>query len=200
MKTSVFGLLLLFCFSGSLRGQATPTASKTFDLQVGGGYVLDKGDYGTKDYRGGGVYATLDFTPHFGAEIDFHQANYPTNAMYERTYEVGGRYHRTYGRLAPYVKGMYGRGVFNFVYGGPDIVFNGTVVEHSGAVVANLAFNEFVFGGGADFAVLPWLNVRGDYEYQSWHSFPPDGLTPQLITIGVAYHFPGGLERGKHFR
>ena len=185
MKTIVFSLLL-FCCLGALEGQATPTASKAFDLQVGGGFVLVKGDYGTRYYRGGAFYSTLDFSPHFGAEIDFHQATYPSSAQYERTYEIGGRYHRTYGRLSPYAKVLYGRGVFNYVY--------------NSAVVANLAYNEFAFGGGADYAVFPWLNVRGDYEYQMWHSFPPNGLTPQVITIGVAYHFPGGLEKGKRFR
>jgi opacity protein-like surface antigen len=185
MKTSVFGLLML-CFAGSLQGQATPTASKTFDLQVGGGFVIDHSDYGLKSYKGLGVYATLDFSPHFGAEIDFHQATDPLSPEYERTYEIGGRYHRNYGRFSPYAKALYGRGVFNFVY--------------NGSVVANLAYNEFALGGGTDFAVLPWLNVRGDYEYQMWHSFPPNGLSPQLITIGVAYHFPGGLQKGRRFR
>jgi hypothetical protein len=185
MKTSLFGLLS-FCFLSSLHGQATPTASKVFDVQVGGGFALVHGDYGTKSYEGGAFYADVDFSPHFGAEVDFHQANYPTIPLYERTYEAGARYHRTYGRLSPYAKALYGRGVFNFVY--------------NDKVVANLAYNEFVFGGGADFAVLPWLNVRGDYEYQTWHGFPPNGLTPQVITIGVAYHFPGGLQKGKRFR
>jgi hypothetical protein len=184
MKTPVFGLLL-FCSVGYVQGQATPTASKKFDLQVGGGLTLVNSDYGPKYFKGAAVYATLDFSPHFGAEIDFRQANDPLTAQYERTYEIGGRYHRTYGPFIPYLKAMYGRGVFNFV--------NGSVV------VANLAYNEFALGGGADIAVLPWLNVRGDYEYQSWHSFPPNGLTPQVITIGVAYHFPGGLQKGRRF-
>jgi hypothetical protein len=77
---------------------------------------------------------------------------------------------------------MYGRGVFNF----PNNV-------------ANLAYNMFAIGGGTDFSVLPYLNVRADYEYQFWHSFPPQGLNPQVITIGVAYHFPGNLRQGRHF-
>lgn len=185
MRTSVLGPLL-FCVSGVLYGQATPTASKAFDLQVGGGFVLAQGDYGEAWSRGGAAYATLDFSPHFGAELSVHQENYPGSKQYERTYEVGARYHRTYGRLTPYAKVLYGRGVFNFIY--------------DGAVAANLAYNEFGFGGGADFAVLPWLNVRGDYEYQSWRNFPPNGLSPQVITIGAAYHFPGGLKKGKRFR
>ena len=58
----------------------------------------------------------------------------------------------------------------------------------------------FAAGGGADYAVLPWLNVRGDFEFQRWLSFPPSGLTPTLITIGVAYHFPGGLKSGRRGR
>lgn len=186
MKSSLLGLLPLFCLSGFLHGQATPTASRRFDLQIGGGYVVDQGDYGTRYFRGAAAYSTLDFTPHFGVEFAFHQANYPTDAMYERTYELGGRYHRTYGRFSPYAKAMYGRGVFNFTY--------------DGAVVANLAYNEYVLGGGVDFAVLPWLNLRGDYEHQSWLGFPPSGLSPQLLTVGVAYHFPGGLKKGQHFR
>ncbi len=185
MKTSLFSLFLLV-FLGSLQGQATPTASKTFDLQAGGSFVLDHSDYGTREYRGGGVYATLDFTPHFGAEIDYRQANAPSSAQYERTYEIGGRYHRTYGPFSPYAKAMYGRGVFNYVY--------------NGSVVANLAYNEFAFGGGVDYSVLRWLNVRADYEYQDWFSFPPSGLTPQVVTLGVAYHFPGGLGKGQRFR
>jgi hypothetical protein len=181
MKTSVFSLLVVCCVT-SLHGQSTPTASKAFDLQVGGGFVLDHGDYGSKFSKGYGIYSTLDFSPHFGAEIDFRQANYPTASIYERTYEIGGRYHRSYGPLSPYLKALYGRGVFNFPQN-----------------VANLAYNEFAFGGGVDVAVLPYLNVRGDYEYQTWHSFPPNGLSPQVITLGIAYHFPGGLQKGKRF-
>jgi hypothetical protein len=77
---------------------------------------------------------------------------------------------------------MYGRGVFNFPYD-----------------VANLAYNLFAGGVGADVRVLPYLNLRLDYEYQRWLSFPPTGLTPQILTVGVAYHFPGSLKRTRHY-
>ncbi len=195
MRTPVIGLCLMLSGCAALHGQAVATASRTFDLQVGGGLVLDHSDYETRMYRGGAIYSTLDFTSHFGAEIDFHQAASPVDKSYERTYEVGGRYHRTYGRFEPYGKVLYGRGVYNFVVDSYNA--NGSVARST--VVANLAYNEFVFGGGTDFRVLPYLNVRADYEYQMWHGFPPSGLTPQLITIGVAYHFPGGLKRGLHW-
>ncbi len=174
-----------------LLGQATSTASRRADLQLGGGFVIDSSNYyqeGRVNYaegsiKGGAFYMTLDFTNHLGGEFVIHQANTSKgDSMYERTYEVGPRYFRTYGRFSPYVKAMYGRGVFNFPQN-----------------VANLAYNMFAGGGGIDYRVLAYLNVRFDYEYQDWSSFPPQGLTPQLFTIGVAYHFPGHLRRGEHY-
>jgi hypothetical protein len=186
MKMKIVTMLLLGCSTFALHGQATSTASRRFDFQVGGDFVYDHSDYYQKAFKGAGGYSTLDFTPHFGAEIDFRQANSPVDSAYERTYEIGARYHRTYGRFSPYAKVLYGRGVFNFVF--------------DGTVVANLAYNEYVFGGGTDYEVLPFLNVRADYEYQSWLGFQPNGLTPQVLSIGVAYHFPGGLAKGRHFK
>jgi opacity protein-like surface antigen len=46
-------------------------------------------------------------------------------------------------------------------------------------------------GVGADFKLGRYLRVRGEYEFQKWTSFPNGGLTPQIVTIGVAYHFAG---------
>jgi hypothetical protein len=33
------------------------------------------------------------------------------------------------------------------------------------------------------------LNARVDYEYQRWISFPPNGLSPWIVSIGAAYRF-----------
>jgi len=33
------------------------------------------------------------------------------------------------------------------------------------------------------------LNIRGDYEYQNWVGFPLGTLHPNILTIGVGYHF-----------
>jgi hypothetical protein len=65
-----------------------------------------------------------------------------------------------------------GRGVYNF----------------SGNI-ANLAYNIYTFGGGADFALGPTINLRADYEFQNWSGFPIATLHPSLFTIGAAYHF-----------
>jgi hypothetical protein len=67
---------------------------------------------------------------------------------------------------------MYGRGVYNF---------------HNS--VANVAYNVYTYGGGADIHVRRWLNVRADYELQSWMSFPLGTLHPSVVTISLAYRF-----------
>jgi opacity protein-like surface antigen len=55
--------------------------------------------------------------------------------------------------------------------------------------IANLAYNIFAIGAGVDYHVLPGLNVRAEYEYQQWLSFPPNGLTPKIFSVGAAYRF-----------
>lgn len=187
MLTRLLSFCLCLASTSVLYGQAHYTASRTGNLQVGLDYVSASSDYQPERLRGVGFYTTFDFRDHFGAEFAIHQANSATNNhLYERTYELGPRYFRTYGRFTPYAKVMYGRGVFNFPY-------------TSGGEVANLAYNLFAAGAGVDVAIKPWLNVRADYEYQKWLSFPPNGLTPQLLTVGVAYHFPARLGRGQRF-
>jgi hypothetical protein len=179
---STFCLLALFAaFPSLLSAQAKYTAARTADLQIGVNFVGGTSDYAGR-VTGVGLYTTFDFSRHFGGEFDLHQGNTGVNQVYERTYEIGGRYYRNYGRVTPYIKAMVGRGVLNYPFG-----------------EANLAYNLVAVGGGADVRVLRFLNVRGDYEGQFWPGFQPHGLTPQLFTIGVAYHFPGGLGRLKHY-
>ena len=145
-------------------------------------FNLASTDYRPEKFKGYGFYSTYDFRYHVGIEGEFHQINDPNSAegIYERTYEVGPRYVLHYGRFAPYAKVMYGRGVFNYppVFGDPKI-----------GPIANLAYNIFAIGGGVDYHVMTGLNVRADYEYQQWLSFPPNGLTPKIFSVGAAYRF-----------
>ncbi|HEX4652234.1 MAG TPA: outer membrane beta-barrel protein [Granulicella sp.] len=186
---------LLLCLAAStvpaLHGQADFTASKLIDIQVGGSVVGALSDYKpvptySNNYKflGYGIYSTIDFLPHIGLMLNFNQVDARSpKTEYERTYEIGGRYFVRYGRLKPYVKAMYGRGVFNF----PPPPNNPT-----GPAEANLAYNLFALGGGADFRLKPYLNLRAEYEWQKWAGDQPllsNGITPQLFSIGAAYHF-----------
>ena len=185
-----FGALLLCPLPGvapSLHAQATPTSARTGDLQIGFGATLARPSYsptvtssGAIPYfRGGSLYIDFDPSSRWGIELGIHQV-YTSNGdqTYERTYEAGGRYLRHYGRLAPYARGMYGRGVYNYYLS-----------------LANLAYNLVAGGVGTDYRLTQTLNLRADFEYQKWLNFdPPGGMNPQLVTIGVAYHFPGDLK------
>ncbi len=176
-------LLCLVSLAGaSAMGQAVPTASADGILQIGATFSLVNSDYVPNKLKGYGFYTTFDFRAHLGIEGEFHQANDsdPTSAIYERTYEIGPRYVRRYGRLAPYAKLLYGRGVFNYppVFGDPN-----------GGPAANLAYNLGAVGVGVDYRLLSSMNVRADYEFQHWFGFPPNGLTPSIFSIGAAYRF-----------
>jgi opacity protein-like surface antigen len=170
-------LTLLFLLAGTsaLHAQAKPTASRAVDLQIGGGFAFGGSDYIQGTFKGATAYADFDFRPHVGIEAEFHQINSPSgDESYQRTYEIGARYLRTYGRLVPYAKFMIGRGDFNYPHG-----------------LADLSYNMFAFGGGADVKLNEYLHVRAEYEFQKWASFPNGGLAPHIVTIGAAYHFPG---------
>jgi opacity protein-like surface antigen len=168
-------LLIACCLPASARAQSMPTASRVGDIQFGGGFALGNSTYNFNklSLTGGTAYATFDKRDYWGLEAAFHQVKPSTDpTIYERTYEVGPRvfFHR--GRLAPYGKVLIGRGVYNF----------------SGNI-ANLAYNLYTFGGGADFSLTPTINLRADYEFQNWLGFPIATLHPNLFTSGAAYHF-----------
>ena len=169
-------LLSLQLYTGVSHAQASrATAYRKADLQIGGYYIYGKSDYAPERFDGLGGYITYDFKPHWGVEVNIRQINDTgVNKIYERTYEVGGRYVIRKGPFNPYARVSVGRGVFNFPQNR-----------------ANLAYNLFSVGGGLDYNLIPSVNLRADYEYQNWLSFPSSGkgLTPQLISVGVAYHF-----------
>lgn len=165
------------CFAAAIcSAQAKYTASRAGDLQVGGEFVFAQSQYQFQSIRltGGGAYATFDWREHFGIELNFRQVNGNNgDKTYERTYEVGGRYillHKA--GLAPYVKAMYGRGVYNYP-----------------GDVANLAFNLYSLGAGTDFRLTRSINLRAEYEHQSWLNVPLQNPQPNVVTLGVAYHF-----------
>jgi opacity protein-like surface antigen len=183
VRLKIFTLICLSGFASTrLYGQAEATASRAGDLQIGTTFNLADTDYRPDHFKGFGFYTTYDFTYHIGVEGEFHQINDPdpVDGVYERTYEVGPRYALHYGRFAPYAKVMYGRGVFNYppVFGDPKV-----------GPIANLAYNIFAVGAGVDYHTLPGLNVRVEYEYQRWLSFPPNGLSPKIFSVGAAYRF-----------
>jgi hypothetical protein len=172
--TRIVIFIVLLWTAPGLHAQALPAGSRLGNLKIGGGFSTANSDYGDR-YNGGAAYFNFDFRPHIGVEGEFHFVK-DSNDLYEKTYEVGGRYFRTYKRFVPYAKVMYGRGVFNF----PPLP-DGTR--------ANLAYNLIAGGIGTDYEIKPWLYARADWEYQSWFGFQNSSLSPSILTIGAAYRF-----------
>lgn len=175
LLTGRLALALLLSGASVLHAQATSTASRAGDLQIGVGYTSAKPDYGQQTFHGVVAYVDFDRHSHFGFEAQFHQVNSNNNDQsYQRTYEIGGRYFRTYGPLLPYLKVMIGRGDFKYPFGQTDLSYN----LYAGAI-------------GADYKLGPHLRLRADYEMQRWSGFPNESLTPKLLSFAVAYHFAG---------
>ncbi len=172
---ALFAISVACCAPPSAHAQRRETASRAGDLQVGGGFVFAKSGYNFTPIHllGAAAYTTFDWRTHYGAEFDFrHNRSSADSTVYERTYEIGPRVYLIRGAFEPYAKVLIGRGVYNF---------------HNS--IANVAYNIYTFGGGADVRVRRSLNVRADYEYQNWMGFPLGTLHPNVFTIGVAYHF-----------
>ena len=167
-------VFLALCTAGTVHAQKYfPTATKRADLEVGGGYAFSSPDYSNVRFQGITGFVALDVSPHFGAEFDIHQVNTTgDDNIYERTYELGLRYVRHYGRFNPYIRASYGRGVFNFPYN-----------------EANLAYNIFAGAAGVDIRVKRHVYTRIEYEAQDWMKFQGSNLQPDVLTLGAAYHF-----------
>ena len=170
-------LALLLGGASILHAQATSTASRAGDLQLGLGYSTAKPDYGQQSFNGITAYVDFDRHSNFGLEAEFHQVSSSSNQSFQRTYEIGGRYFRSYGPLVPYLKAMIGRGDFNYPFGQTD-----------------LSYTLYAAAIGADYKIGTHYRLRADYELQRWSSFPNEALTPQILTFAVAYHFSGVIQ------
>jgi opacity protein-like surface antigen len=175
LAAALLAIALAACASFPASAQSRETATRIGDLQIGGGLVFAQSNYNFNPIKliGGTLYTTFDKRNHWGGEFDFrHNIATYDSTVYERTYEIGPRVFVHRGPFIPYAKVMYGRGVYNFRDN-----------------VANVAYNIYTFGGGADYQLTRSLNLRGDYEYQTWMGFPIQNLHPSVVTVGVAFHF-----------
>jgi len=195
LKRTVLIIAMLTACSPFALGQASPDATRAGDLQAGGTFTFSYPDYTPQDAIGYGFFAAFDFRTHWGAELNFHSVSIDQHAAKETTFEYGARYHRTYGRYNPYLRGSAGRGTFDSA---KDFFQAG----------ASPSYNLLSFGAGVDTELTNRLNVRVGMDYQHWFTggnkgpigvggpgidiYLPHGLTPILYEVGIAYHFTGG--------
>lgn len=171
------------------RAQASYTASRAGDLQVGGNVALGISHYLPFDtqgdpaplsdltrqvhLRGGGAYATFDVRHHAGLELDFQRLGATDDTSAQTSVEAAGRYILFRGfHMVPYVRAGFGHGWYTY----PE-------------KVATLGYNLYGLGGGVDYHLSHSINLRAAYEYQSWLGVPLKNPQPQVFSVGVAYHF-----------
>jgi opacity protein-like surface antigen len=166
----------MLCFTSSGNCQALPTAVSHGALQVGGGWSYAQPDYGQKSIQGATAFVDFDFSPHIGAEAEFHYISLitPTD-LGENSALAGPRFVLTRGRFSPYAKILIGIG---------DIAIQEVQDNPQGGAGKYLAYGA---GGGVDYRVTKHIVARGDFEYQHWSYLT--GLTPTVFTVGAAYRF-----------
>ena len=162
---------LAFAIPRAASAQVVPAGDAGgYNLTVGATATGDYLQYGARKMLGIAAIADLDTKRRIGVEgeaqwLIFHQ----TANVHTTTYLIGPRYHLTYGRFQPYVKGLVGFGQFNYPYNlGTDTDF---VVEP---------------GGGVDFRVTRRIRIRvADFEYQIWPQFHYGALTSYGLSTGI---------------
>ncbi|HEV2618514.1 MAG TPA: outer membrane beta-barrel protein [Acidobacteriaceae bacterium] len=163
-------------FSATGHAQALPTATAAGALQAGIGWSYALPDYGTDKIQGITAFADFDFAAKVGVEAEYHYISLITPAdLGENSVLVGPRYIIPRGRYSLYAKALVGIG---------DIAIQEVQDNPQGGAGTYLAYGA---GGGIDYRIGRHLVARGDFEYQHWSY--RNGLTPMVITGGIAYRF-----------
>jgi hypothetical protein len=165
--------------SSRVAAQAIPTAAKSLDIGVYGGYINSNSDYGP--YRNTGEAFGIDFTQQFhfpivpSLEARINLTNGP--AVAERTYLPGIRGEYTLLHvLHPYAAAFVGPGTITFNFANHGYQGDSSVV--------------YSMGGGLNLDVTRNFGVMADFQYQHWSLGQNDTLTPALLLFGVTYRIP----------
>jgi opacity protein-like surface antigen len=173
-------LSLVTSLPSLLRAQATATATRGGATQLGAAYSISNEDqYPGKYLQGMTIYGTFDLNNHLGVEGNVHLMSlFKSYYDYRETSFGGGlRWTQHYRKFAPYAKGLIG--------------FGHATAPNPGQIVGGSTpgtYFLFGLGGGLDYSLTDKMNIRCvDFEYQRWPNFPPNGLTPPILSFGAAY-------------
>ena len=131
------------------------------------GYYLQ---YGGRKMLGVTGFVDIDSRSHFGLELEGRWLEWNKIAnVHAETYSMGPRYHKNFGKLQLYGKGMLGFGNFNFPY--------------------NLAQGRYLMvtgGGGLDYHFRDRVYIRAlDVEYQYWPQFTYGAMSSVGASAGI---------------
>jgi opacity protein-like surface antigen len=182
-------LFAVFSLSLAAHSQALPTATGgPISVQGGAGVSFANSDYTTQYVKGVSFFASADLAAGLGVAVEYNDNNLVTPQDLGETSFMGGlRFTVKKKSFRPYVKVLAGLG---------------TVHLSQGYFLTNATQSSMALGLGAglDYRLSEHFFVRAiDFEYQDWRNFPPNGLSPYVITIGAGYRWPigGGFRREK---
>ncbi len=172
-KTALRIAVLAACAGVTItaRAQVVPSASSGgFKLSAGGagsGYYLQ---YGERKLAGASAFVDADVQHGFGIEAEGHWLEWnQVNDIHAETYSIGLRYHRSFHRFQPYVKGLIGFGDLNFLLN-----------------QAHGRYLTVTAGGGLDYHWTHRIYIRAaDVEYQNWPQFTFGAMTSVGVSAGV---------------
>ncbi len=165
----LFAVLFLIASSASAQVVAAGDAGG-YNLTVGATASGDYLQYGARKMLGINAIVDIDTKRRTGFEGEAQFLIFRQTAnVHTTTYLAGPRYHLTYGRFQPYLKGLIGFGQFNYPYNyGTD---NDLVIAP---------------GGGVDFRVTHRFRLRlADFEYQYWPQFHYGAMSAYSISSGI---------------
>lgn len=173
-------LLATFVIPHSLHAQATAAGVRGGTSQVGVAYTNSNEDeFPGQHLQGLTFYGTFDLNNHLGLEGNVHLPSMLRSYLKytESSYDIGLRYVVHHRKFSPYAKGLVGIGH----------AYAPSTINIVGGSTPGTYFL-YGLGGGLDYSITDKINIRAiDFEYQRWPNFPPHGLTPPLISVGVAY-------------
>jgi len=126
--------------------------------------------YGERKMVGVTGFVDFDARSPFGVELEGRWLEWNKTAnVHAETYSIGPRYHKNFGNLQPYAKGLLGYGNFNFPY--------------------NLATGRYLMvtaGGGVDYHATNRIYLRAvDVEYQYWPQFTFGAMSTFSVSTGL---------------
>ena len=161
--------------------QALPTAKKSMDISVFGGYENANPVYGEparNDGEGFGFNITryfmkLPVAPSLEGRVNL------TNGAYvkERTYLMGLQVQgNLFQYLHPYADFLSGTGTIHFNIHPTGYLGDNSIVES--------------YGGGMDIDLVHHFQAKVDFQYQSWTLGHNVSFAPTILLIGVNYRIP----------
>lgn len=162
---------LLLSAAEAARAQATYAGDQGGSMiTVGVTGTGEQVQYGGRKMIGLTGFADLDTHRRLGIELEGRWTEWHQTAdVHLETYSAGLRYHFDFGRWSPYVKGLAGKGDFNFPY---DLA-TGSYLVVTG-------------GGGVDYHYRGRLYFRvADFEYQDWPQFTYGTMGTGTLSAGI---------------